>query len=93
MLSCHCDDLFYVFKKKKIGSSHIPSKKPRTRLTWKNLLGCPLEALSIVVPENFTNQFGHANAREHTMSLMRAELAVLDFEPISLLPLCLFYSH
>jgi hypothetical protein len=56
-------------------------------------LGCPLEALITVVPENFTNQFGHANAREYTMSLMRAELAVLDFDPISLLPLCLFYSH
>lgn len=62
-----------------------PSRRPHTWFTCKNLLGCPLEAISTVIPENFTEQFGRANAREYAKSLMRVELAVLIFTVICLI--------
>jgi hypothetical protein len=46
------------------------------------LLGCPLEAISKVIPENFATQFGDTNAREYAKYLMRAKLAALNFKSI-----------
>jgi hypothetical protein len=33
-----------------------PCQKPKSRFLWKNLRGCPLEAMSQVVPEGLVNR-------------------------------------
>jgi hypothetical protein len=60
------------------------SRKPCTRFMWKNLLGCPLEAISKVIPKDLNEGFNKTNAREYAKSLMRAQLAVHISIPIFL---------
>jgi hypothetical protein len=53
-----------------------PSRIPRTQFIWENLLGCPLEAISKVIPKGFAMKSGRTNARECAKALLRAELTV-----------------
>jgi hypothetical protein len=46
-----------------------PSKKLHTSFKWRNLSGCPMEALNSVIPKDFGKSAGHICAKSYAKIL------------------------